>query len=90
MREYLVDDIFWTRHPDNKEALADTVSLFQHGYWAQIIHDTLFENGVNATKTDEICKQFFDIEVPRYCKENIENYPQKYGGLMFMVRKGQF
>lgn len=28
IREYLVDDIFWTRHPDNKEALADDLSLF--------------------------------------------------------------
>lgn len=71
----------------DKNEEIESLIRFQQGYWEQTINDSLLENGVNPELVKEVCREIFTEAVPKYTRDNIDTYPEKYGGLCYFVRK---
>jgi hypothetical protein len=87
-KEYLVKDCFCEHHDsDDLQHRAQKVSEFQSGYWEQTMRDSLREAGVPEERVRGICHQAFKEVIPQYCRERIDAYPERYGGMYFVARK---
>ena len=43
--------------------------------------------GIQNLKGLEIVTKLFQEVIPKYCKENVKDYPEKYGGMYMILKK---
>ncbi len=52
------------------------------------MRDTLTQDcGIDLEIANSVCREVFEVEVPKYCLENVKDYPEKYGGMYMIAKK---